>query len=130
MRLTAQLTKRSTEPIATRSTGTSLSCFASRARLSSAGACQTASEEAEKYFVESLDLARRQETIAWQLRAATSLARLHLRRNNATKARNTLAPVYAGFSEGFETADLREAKELLDLIIASAKVAKRPTKRS
>ena len=75
-----------------------------------------APEEAEKYFVESLDWSRRQETIAWQLRAATSLARLYRRENRTGEARNILAPVYAGFSEGLDTADLREARGLLDLL--------------
>ena len=50
-------------------------------------ALPNASEEAERCFMESLDWSRRQETIAWQLRAATSLARLHLRENHAAKAR-------------------------------------------
>jgi predicted ATPase len=80
--------------------------------------------------VESIVLAKRQETIAWQLRAATSLAGLQLRGNNRAKAHDTLAPVYASFNEGFETADLRDAKELLDLVSPSAKASKRPTRRS
>lgn len=87
-------------------------------------------QEAEKYFGESLDLARRQETIAWQLRAATSLAKVHLAQSNPTKARNILAPVYAGFSEGHETADLREAKKLLDFVTPTARPGRRPTRRS
>ena len=69
-----------------------------------------APEEAERYFVELLDWSRRQETIAWQLRAATSLARLYRRENRTGEARNILAPVYAqlqrrpghGGSEGSE----------------------------
>jgi predicted ATPase len=79
-------------------------------------ALPNAAEEAEKFFSESLDLSRQQQTIAWQLRAATSLARLHLLKSRAARARNTLAPIYAGFSEGFETADMKAAREVLDIL--------------
>ena len=69
---------------------------------------------AEEYFQRSLDLARRQAALAWELRAATGLARLW-----KTQARNhdayiMLTQVYGRFTEGFETYDLRTAKALID----------------
>jgi predicted ATPase len=50
----------------------------------------------------------------WELRAATSLARLWIERGNWQEARDLLAPVYGWFTGGFDTADLKEAKALLD----------------
>jgi predicted ATPase len=52
--------------------------------------------------------------LSWELRAATSLARLWLEQNRTKAAREILAAVYDRFTEGFETADLRAAKLLLD----------------
>jgi len=80
--------------------------------------------EAQRQFVESLNVSRQQETLAWELRAATSLARLHHRENNPVKARGILAPVYARFSEGFETADVRAAKDLLQVLPEAAETRK------
>ncbi len=69
--------------------------------------------EAERYFHQSLEWSSRQETVAWELRAATSLARLHRHRNRQEEARAVLAPVYAKFAEGFDTSDLKDAGEVL-----------------
>jgi predicted ATPase len=69
---------------------------------------------AEDYFGQALDCARRQGALSWELRAATSLARLWLEQNRTKAAREILAAVYDRFTEGFETADLRAAKLLLD----------------
>jgi predicted ATPase len=52
--------------------------------------------------------------LAWELRAATSLARLLRDENRSTEAIALLAPVYNRFTEGFDTADLRVAKALID----------------
>jgi predicted ATPase len=71
---------------------------------------------AERRFVQAIDLARRQETLSWELRSATSLARLWCDQGRGADARNLLAPVYNRFSEGFQTADLRFAKSLLNQI--------------
>jgi hypothetical protein len=79
------------------------------------GAPQAAAA-AEKYFLQALDWARRQETLSWELRAATSLARLQHQQGRSGDARGLLAPVYARFTEGFGTADLRAAKALLDTL--------------
>lgn len=72
-----------------------------------------ARREAERHFLEALDLSRLQETAAWELRTATSLARLYQDEQRSTEARKVLAPVYANFKEGFDTADLTEARDLL-----------------
>jgi predicted ATPase len=51
-----------------------------------------------------------------ELRAATSLARLWAEQGDGQKARDLLTPIYNGFTEGFETADLKEAKALLEAL--------------
>jgi predicted ATPase/DNA-binding winged helix-turn-helix (wHTH) protein len=72
--------------------------------------------EAERYFLRSLDLAQQQQALAWELRTATSLARLRLAQGRETEARQSLRAVYDRFTEGFETADLRVARALLDQV--------------
>lgn len=72
-----------------------------------------ASEEAENLFRQSLDLAGRQSALSWELRGAMSLARLWRERGDSRGAYRLLAPVYARFSEGSETVDLKVAKRLL-----------------
>jgi predicted ATPase len=69
---------------------------------------------AEDYFRRALDWARRQGALSWELRAATSLARLLRDQARSDQARELLAPVYDRFTEGFDTADLKAAKALLD----------------
>ncbi len=69
---------------------------------------------AEAAFREALDVARRQSARSWELRAATSLARLLRDQGRSDEARALLAPVYDWFTEGFDTADLKDAKALLD----------------
>jgi predicted ATPase len=69
---------------------------------------------AETCFRQALDIARVQSAKSWELRAATSLARLWADRGRRIQARDLLAPVYGWFTEGFETLDLKDAKELLD----------------
>jgi predicted ATPase len=71
-------------------------------------------EEAERAFAEALRIARRQQAKAYELRAAASLARLWGDQGRRADARDLLAPVYGWFTEGFDTADLKEAKALLD----------------
>ena len=71
------------------------------------------SAEAETRFRQALDIARRQEAKSLELRAATSLARLWQQQGKRQEAHDLLAPVYYWFTEGFETADLQEAKALL-----------------
>jgi len=77
------------------------------------GAPQAATA-AEEHFLRSLDWARRQDTLSWELRTSTSLARLQHDQGRIAEARSHLQSVYDRFSEGFETADLKTAKAYLD----------------
>jgi predicted ATPase len=70
--------------------------------------------EAEACFQHALDVARQQQAKSLELRAALSLARLWQRQGKCAEAYDLLAPVYGWFSEGFDTADLIDAKALLD----------------
>jgi predicted ATPase len=70
--------------------------------------------QAENSFRTALSIAREQGTRGYELRAATSLARLWREEGRRGEARELLAPVYDSFTEGFDTADLKEAKALLD----------------
>ena len=74
-------------------------------------------EEVEECFQQALDVARRQEAKSFELRAATSRARLWQRQGKTAEAREVLTPVYAWFTEGFETADLKDAKVLLQALL-------------
>ncbi len=71
---------------------------------------------AETHLLEAIDLARRQQALAWELRAATSLAELKYDQGLIREADQTLRPVYERFSEGYETDDLIVAKRLLDAL--------------
>ena len=69
---------------------------------------------AEEHFQEALRWARQQGALSLELRSATGLARLWHRQGRSASARELLAPIFARFTEGFATADLRAAKSLLD----------------
>jgi predicted ATPase len=69
--------------------------------------------EAERCFRDAIVLARNRDAKSYELRAATSLARLLDRQGRREEAHAALAGVYGWFTEGFDTADLRTAKELL-----------------
>jgi predicted ATPase/DNA-binding winged helix-turn-helix (wHTH) protein len=69
---------------------------------------------AEEVFLQSLDWARGQGALSWELRTASSLARLRRRQGRAREGRACLEPVYGRFTEGFDTSDLIAARELLD----------------
>src|SRR5262249_12337747 len=75
---------------------------------------ETPQEEAEAWLQRALDVARRQQARSLELRAAMSLAHLWQRQGKRTEAHELLAPVYNWFTEGFDTPDLQEAKELLE----------------
>ena len=77
-------------------------------------ACAGDANAAEELFRRSLDLARRQGALSWELRAAMSLARSQRGKADVAGARDLLATVYGRFSEGFSTADLLTAKALID----------------
>jgi class 3 adenylate cyclase/predicted ATPase len=72
--------------------------------------------EAEACFQLALDVARRQQAKSLELRAAMSLARLWPQQGKRAEAYDLLAPLYGWFTEGFDTADLQEAKALLDAL--------------
>jgi class 3 adenylate cyclase/predicted ATPase len=75
-------------------------------------------DDAQAALRDSLRIAREQQAKSLELRAATSLARLWGEQGRREKARKLLAPVYGWFTEGFDTADLKEAKALLEELAA------------
>ena len=74
--------------------------------------------KAEAYFERALAVTRQQQAKSWELRAAMSMARLWRDQGKRDEAHDLLAPVYAWFSEGFDTLDLKEAKALLSKLRA------------
>jgi predicted ATPase len=72
--------------------------------------------EAETCFAQAMAIAQNQSAKSWELRAATSLARLWHQQGKRQEAYDLLAPVYGWFTEGFATADLIDAKALLDAL--------------
>jgi predicted ATPase len=70
--------------------------------------------QAEKSFRTAIEIARKQHAKSWELRATTSLARLLSKQRKHDKARTMLAEIYGWFTEGFDTADLKDAKTLLE----------------
>jgi predicted ATPase len=74
-------------------------------------------ERAEACFQQALAVARRQQAKSLELRAALSLARLWQHQGNRAAAHALLAPIYGWFTEGFDTADLQEAKALLTELV-------------
>jgi len=70
-------------------------------------------DQSGSYFESALTIARAQQAKSWELRGATSKARLWRDRGKRNEARDLLAPVYGWFTEGFDTLDLKEAKALL-----------------
>ena len=81
-----------------------------------AGAKPATHAEAASWFRRAIDTARSQQAKSLELRAATSLARLWAEQGKRAEARDLLAPVYGWFTEGFDTADLKDAKALLDAL--------------
>ncbi len=69
--------------------------------------------EAETCFRQALDVARQQQAKSWELRATMSLSRLWQQQGKRQEAYNLLAPIYHWFTEGFDTADLQDARALL-----------------
>jgi predicted ATPase len=72
--------------------------------------------QAEACFQQALAVARHQEAKSLELRAAMSLSRLWQQQGKQAEARALLAPIYGWFTEGFDTADLQEAKALLEAL--------------
>jgi len=71
-------------------------------------------EGAERNYLASLDWARQQQAKSWELRTATSYARLMCDQGRIREAYDVLEPIYGWFTEGFDTLDLKQAKALLD----------------
>jgi predicted ATPase len=80
--------------------------------------------EAEDWLSRSLELARRQSALAWELRTAMSLALLKRKQDRQDEAHGALAVVYDRFTEGFETSDLKAARRLLDELEQPASAAR------
>ena len=76
--------------------------------------CPQQTRSAEGVLLEALAVARRQGALAWELRSATSLARLWQQQGRYQQARDVLEPIYARFTEGFATPDLMQVRLLLD----------------
>ena len=76
-------------------------------------------EDAESALHTAIAVARRQQARLWELRAATSLARLKRRLGRGEEARQAIAPIYDWFTEGFDTPDLKEAKVLIDSLASA-----------
>ena len=77
-------------------------------------AASNAQAEAESCYHRAIEIARQQSARSWELRAAKSLARLWQQQGKIAEARQMLAEIYGWFTEGFDTADLKDAKALLD----------------
>ena len=75
---------------------------------------RAAAPEAQACFEQALELARRRQTKSWELRAAISLADLWRHQGKLAEAHDLLAPLYGWFVEGFDTADLQDARALLN----------------
>ena len=73
-------------------------------------------KEAEACFLKAIDIARRQSAKSMELGAVMSLARLWQHQGKRRKARQMLTEIYGWFTEGFDTADLKDAKALLDAL--------------
>src|SRR5262249_34961344 len=71
-------------------------------------------QEAEACFLKAIEIAQGQKAKSWELRAATSLARLWQQQGKRAEAHKLLSEIYNWFTEGFDTKDLQEAKALLD----------------
>ena len=73
--------------------------------------------EAEACFLKAIEIARLQQARSWELRATMSLARMWQQQGKKQQAHKMLADIYGWFTEGFDTADLKEAKELLEDLV-------------
>jgi predicted ATPase len=80
--------------------------------------------EVETAIEQGIEVARRQNAKSWELRAAMSLARLRQQQGRPQEAAALLAPILGWFTEGFDTADLKEATALLDKLTEPAIAAK------
>ena len=89
---------------------------------------RTESDEIEAILLNSLEIARRQQALCWELRTSCDLARLWQGQGRNREALTLLQSVYDQFTEGFDAADLKDAKELLRCL--KHKVRRKPSERS
>jgi predicted ATPase len=87
-----------------------------RGKMLLGGKASGANQNAEMVFLQALNIAREQKVLSWELRTATSLARLWCDQGRSAEATALLQPVYDRFTEGFDTADLKAAKALLEAL--------------
>jgi predicted ATPase len=80
---------------------------------------RTSDSEAEECFLRAIEIARPQQAKSLELRAVMSLARLWQQQGKRKEAHALLAEIYGWFTEGFDTADLQEAKALLEELARS-----------
>jgi predicted ATPase len=85
-----------------------------RAKVLLGTGLKAAANEAEASFRQAIAVARAQGAKAWELRAATNLARMWTAQGKRDEARDLLTPLYGWFSEGFDTADLKDARALVE----------------
>jgi len=109
----AELHRLKGEQLLAQAAGRALSLAAAGGALV-AGTGSAAMAPAEGCFNQSITIARRQSARSLELRAVMSLARLYQEQGKHQQAFDLLAPTYRGFTEGFDTADLRDARMLLD----------------
>jgi hypothetical protein len=77
--------------------------------------------EAEACFLKAIEVVRHQQAKSWELRAATSLARLWQQQGKQHEAHDLLSDIYNWFTEGFDTQDLKDAKALLEELAENVK---------
>ena len=77
-----------------------------------------ADRESEKYFFDAIKTARQQQARLFELRATVGLCRLYKKQGKIEEARGMLQEIYGWFTEGFDTKDLQDAKELLDELLS------------
>lgn len=78
------------------------------------GKSKSVEEEAEQCFLKAIEISRQQQAKSLELRATMSLARLWKTQGKRKEAHKMLAAIYGWFTEGFDTADLQDAKALLE----------------
>src|SRR5262249_17474870 len=90
----------------------------SELRVNSDCSLKTSTKEAEARFIEAMEAAHKQRAKSFELRAASSIARLWCNQGKQNEARKLLGPIFGWFKEGFDTLDLKQAKTLLDFLTA------------
>ena len=93
-------------------------CFILSKKTKTSNGESTTTKQAEDHFQNALTIARQQSAKSWELRAALSLCELWMTQNRYQDAYTLLKPIYTWFTEGFDTKDLKRAKNLLEVLAA------------